>query len=373
MNKLRIKIFFLALYFLLPLSGFGQLNNEPLQWQTIPADSAGLWLDLSTLGYFKNNEYFSVLEGFTLPGYQLNPSLRFQIDSTISISAGIFLNHYFGEEKIDQVSPFFRLKYQKKYFTAIFGNLEGALAHQLIEPLYDFDRLIYDRQENGLQFKWKDDHFYSDLWINWKQFIYPNDIRQEKFVAGYSGSYTPQLASENLKITIPIQLLARHLGGQINQPGRSSNSIFNYATGLEIQKKVLESKWIQSIAWKNYLVVNNAVFNENLGSRRGTGFYSNLSTQFKLFDLMLSYWYSDHFIGPEGGIIYSSIAFSDFYQGVTEAKRNLLIMRIMKNIKLSDFDLVMRFEPFYDFNNTTLEYSFGFYLNLTESFFLLKI
>ena len=34
----------------------------------------------------------------------------------------------------------------------IFGNLDGSIQHQLIEPIYNFERVITNRLENGAQF-----------------------------------------------------------------------------------------------------------------------------------------------------------------------------------------------------------------------------
>ena len=134
--------------------GFSQLNNRLFEDRKaiFPDRENKLYLDIGLLGFTKNNEYFNdIADGYTLFGYQFYPSLAYFPAENVRIDAGIYLQKDFGASGFQTIAPTFSLKVKKGDWNIIFGNLDGGLNHRLIEPLYDFERVLNDRLETGLQ------------------------------------------------------------------------------------------------------------------------------------------------------------------------------------------------------------------------------
>src|SRR5262249_28334361 len=137
------------------------------------------------LGFGKNNEYeHTIVQGYTLFGYQFNPYLSYQISKHFRVDAGVFLQKDFGNSSYTTTAPTLSVKYQLKDFSITFGNLDGSLNHRLIEPLYDFERVLNNRLENGLQVQVIRDDLFFDTWVDWHKMIYVNDPNQEQLTAG---------------------------------------------------------------------------------------------------------------------------------------------------------------------------------------------
>src|SRR5690606_37428096 len=110
-----------------------------------------MYLEFDMLGFVKNNEYFNdIVDGYTLFGYQFSPRIVFYPEDNVRIDAGVFLRKDFGREEYYSFVPTFSIKIKQNNWKIIFGNLEGNLNHQLIEPLYDFERALDDPLETGL-------------------------------------------------------------------------------------------------------------------------------------------------------------------------------------------------------------------------------
>lgn len=76
---------------------------------------------------------------------------------------------------------------------------------------------------------------------------------------------------------------------------------------------------------------------------------------------MLSYFDGNKYMAPRGTAIYQSVSIDK--AGVTEANRQLAILRLMYKKQLSD-DLILdaRIEPVYDIKNSSLDYAYSLYL-----------
>jgi hypothetical protein len=136
-----------------------QINNSMLndEININPNDSGKFVVTVSNFNYLRNTEYFNNIElGRTLFGTQLHPRLSYQPNAQTTLQAGVFLQQDFGAvPSLTLVLPTFSVKLKSKnnQRAFIFGTLEGALAHQLIEPLFDINSAILRRVENGAQFK----------------------------------------------------------------------------------------------------------------------------------------------------------------------------------------------------------------------------
>lgn len=365
-----------ALFFvimLLPVAAFAQLNNSAFaqRMSVDSADSNKLFLGINMLGFMKDNEYFdTVIEGYTLFGYQVNPYLSYNIAKNVRLDAGVFVQKDFGNDTYTDVQPTLSLKIRNNNVNFIFGTLEGSIHHRLIEPLYDFERVLNNRLENGAQIIWmKDSGLFLDAWIDWQKMIYANSTEPERFTGGISFNKT-LFRFGNVHVDLPLQLVASHQGGQIDTVDNEVITRFNMAGGLTLEgtgPDILKSWGIKLYAASFNTNANTPVFNEE-----GFGLLLNpyVATTFGL-TVMGSYWYGNRFLTVEGSPVYATT--NEQYPARIDKNREFFMLRFLYDLKVADgLTLTARAEPFYDTYAESIEYSFGFYLNFSERFFLLN-
>jgi hypothetical protein len=103
----------------------------------------------------------------------------------------------------------------------------------------------------------------------------------------------------------------------------------------------------------------------------GWGVYINpyITTSFGL-TVMGSYWHSDKFLSFNGGGFYPSI--SEQRPERVDRQREIFMLRFLYDVKVADgLNFTLRAEPFYDTYSKAIEYSYGFYFNYYNRFFLL--
>lgn len=356
---------------LIPVITLAQLDNRAFeQRMTInPADSNKLFLGVNALSFMRDNEYFgTTVEGYTLFGYQLNPYLSYHISKNVRLDAGVYAQKDFGNDEYSQVKPTFSLKIKQHNFNFIFGTLEGSLSHRLIEPLYDFERVMNNRLENGAQMLWMKDGLFLDAWIDWQKMIYANSTDPERLTAGISLNKT-LFTFGNTHVDLPLQVVVGHQGGQIDVVDNEVITRFNMAGGLTLEgaRTGFINGWgIKAYAASFSTNANSPVFDN------GVGVYINPYVKTKVgLTVMASYWNGDRYQSIQGSPLYASV--NELYPNRIDEKRDFLMLRFLYDVKVTDgLTLSARAEPFYDSYAQELEYSFGLYLNFSERFFLLN-
>jgi hypothetical protein len=352
-------------------TGFGQLNNNAFEQRlsVVEADSGKLFLGINFLGFGKNNEYFdTTVDGYTLFGYQLNPYLSYNIAKNVRLDAGVYAQKDFGNDEYSDIKPTLSLKISKRNFNFIFGTLEGSLHHRMIEPLYDFERGLNNRLENGIQVLWMKDDLFLDAWVDWQHMIYFNDTQPERLAAGVSFNKT-LFRNGGFHVDLPVQLLADHQGGQIDSVNNPVITRYNGAAGLTVESEA--SGFVRAWGIKVYGVGSNTSSNA-FGYNDGNGIFINpyISTKIGL-TVMGSYWKGNEFLTIQGNQLYPSI--TDNYPARFDEVREFFMLRFLYEVKLTDqLTLTARAEPFYDTYAEALEYSFGLYLNFSDRFFLVN-
>lgn len=341
---------------------FAQLPNLLLE-QRIRIDSLQkLNFRFSSLGFVKNNEYFGpIADGYTLFGYQLNPRVAYQPAPNVVLEAGVFFKNDFGQERITQLAPTFTIKLHHKNWNYLFGTLEGAVSHRLIEPLYNFERLLQQRLENGLQINHQTDRTFFDFWISYLQKTLPGYTHQEHFWGGFS---LEQMlgktgSAPGWALSIPVQLTVFHAGGQNIQSSLPVRTALNAAGSLSLTWTNARPGFFRSVRLDTYAVG----YSENAEKpHTGGGFYPNLTLRTKPATILLSYWNGTNYRADLGGDLYQNFTrrYNSTYR---EPHRQLLILRFLKEIPITDGLAVgIRFEPLYDLKNRNFEHSEGVYI-----------
>ena len=350
------------LYFLFFLSqtALAQIDNRSLE-NVFPLDSTvskRLTFQFSTLYFVKNNEYFNeIADGYTLWGYQMNPRIAYQPAANVSLTGGVFLQYDFGQQGFAQVLPTFTIKIQHKNWDYLFGTLDGSVNHRLIEPLYNFERLLKSRVENGLQIKKITNKSFFDFWISYPKTTGPGQSSQEIFWGGISSERLIH-TKNNFSLRWPLQFTGFHLGGQNLAIALPIRSAFHLNTGLTFDWK-LSQKFLKNIEFTPYLMGFNEIADQN---KSGWAFYPNLIFHTSAFKMQLSYWQGKNYVADFGGDLYQSISRKYGNLNYEEPSRNLLIVRFIKEIQvIQNFNISIRFEPHYDFINHKFEHSEGVY------------
>jgi hypothetical protein len=356
---------------------FGQLDNRAFEDRMAvnPADSGKLFLGVNILGFAKDNEYDDyrnpVITGYTLMGYQFNPYLSYHVNKNIRVNGGIYLQKDFGNPDFTTIAPILSIKYQHKNFSVILGNLESSLNHRLIEPLYDFERVLNNRLENGVQAQLMRDDLFLDAWIDWQKMIYFYDNKQEQLTAGLNLTKRIQNSSRT-QVYLPFQLVTHHQGGQINFAFSGPiQTVLNTAMGLEVRHQT--QGLIRETRLNGYYVYYKTLTPQLLQPfKDGSGAYFNLTASTKYgLDIMGTYWFGHEFITAEGGKIYPSVSVYDYTK--QHHVMSIFILRFLYTAKINDGLYISgRFEPYYDFYYQSIQYSVGLYFNFRNRFFLWK-
>jgi hypothetical protein len=340
-----------------------QINNEVLsdKIEVQESDSGKFSFLLKTNTYFRNTEYFNEIElGRTLLGYQFQPGLAYQINSHVKLEAGVYVRRDFGSPEVfTELQPVFSLKAQKKGFSMIMGTLEGALSHGFHEPIFDINRYIERRNEEGLQFKFKDQQTFIDLFIDWNRYTNRNSNEQEKFVFGFHAKRNLLNKNSSYKIMPDVQVIGKHHGGQIGSNSDTVTMRWNRALGLRFEQGNETTKGFFDF---NYLFYSEPDKTGIWPSSKGKAIFSNLGFKKNHITVSGTIFSGSDFLVPIGTPIYSSqsIEKASTYQ----TDRNLFFLRLIyeKALMKSDVMASIRFEPVYDLQADIFDYSYSVYL-----------
>jgi hypothetical protein len=355
-----------------------------------PADSGRLSLQVDQISYLRNYEWFGKIpNSYTLLGAMLIPQLQYQLNKNISFRAGIFLRREFGRPGLVTVEPVFSAKYQKKGLTFIMGTLEGGMNHRFVEPIYNIERFVVGRMdriglnnvqraantrmEQGLQLKLDKKHFWLDWFIDWRESIVIDDNFREQLNSGIS-TRTMLIDKPGFQLTVPLQALVSHYGGQISSSAVAIESLLNSAAGVSLKFPMPRGRFLRSVQTDHYILgYKNISGNKLQLYNSGNGWLSTLMFHSKWnLDLELRYWKGNTFYGPLGLPLYNSI--SEKIPGFGEPERQLAFATVIYDKQLyPNVNIDLRLEPYYDINNKKLEYGYSVFLRFNKNFFLKKL
>jgi hypothetical protein len=343
-------------------------------WSLEQEGHAGeLRLSASSFTFFKDNEYFNkIVDGYTLFGTQLNPQMVYYPAKDLRIEAGVFLWKDFGNPVLKQVRPTYRVTWTKGYHQFILGNIRANLNHNYIEPLFNFERVMLNPLEEGLQYRYLGNRLFVDVWVDWQRQQYRYSNYQEEIGGGLSSSYRLTPSGSAVQVTVPFQFTAIHHGGQIDTLNKPLQTLFNEAVGLEVRRD-FAGPAVQAFRFNGYVLgfQDNSPTQGQNPFKYGNGLYLNTTLETRYADLMLSYWQGSRFIAPLGGDLYQSASRTVSNPDYLDRQRKLLLVRLLRDFRISDAAaLTVRVEPLYDFNAQLLDFSFGVYLNFRQEWLL---
>lgn len=360
------------------LTVHAQSNDAYLYHRIRPADSLTneLHLNFYNFNYVRNYEYSNKFQdGYTLYGSQLEPTLIYYAHPNLAITAGAYLRKDFGGEGIYDAKPLFNLKYSKKNLTLVFGSLEGNVQHQYIEQLYDFEHKITKPISYGTQLLLEKERWRLDTWIAWQKMIYKGDAAKEEIVGGFTSDFT-LFRSNNWKLTLPVQTLLYHAGGQIDVLDEVPiSTLLNAATGFTLTKTL--GYQVKQIFTKNYVAVyKDASPTKTRAYQGGFGLWLNAGVDTRWGNLTTSYWKGNNFITIEGMPLYASVSATVDDYGYTQNHQDILKFTYSYQRELvPNLYLDLRFEPHFNLNQAdkNLQFNHSFFLTYKENFKLFKV
>lgn len=333
-----IRLIAISLLWIALFAGADKLNaqiDERLferDYRIDPEKKGELLLELDNLSFFKDNEFEGdYRKGYTLPGLWIRPTLVYYPLGNMKIELGLNLLRYWGTNYypnshytgipdwnenratrgLGHLLPFFRFQVALyEHVNVVLGNLYGGASHRLPESLYDPEYNLTSDPEAGVQLLFDYRHFTLDGWVDWQSFIYHGDDHQEKFIAGISSKIKFMKPGSRLQLDLPLQMIFRHQGGEIDSVDASVKTWLNAGTGLELSYR-FGRKYLEKMNFNVRGLYSSQQAGKVLPVGEGWGFDTNISAEVKDFKLQAGYWKCHDFFTIEGNPFFGSLSVFD--------------------------------------------------------------
>ena len=314
-------------------------------------------IDVST--YLRNNEYFSdYVEGYTLPGYTLQPTIAYFPTKNTSIEAGLRIMQYGGDD--DKAHVFGVVRAQVLFTPDLrltLGVLDGYASHDLPESIIDNEKNLNGRPETGVQLIYNNKkNIYAEAWVDWQHFIYHGDTVPERLMGGVGINYALLTDRNRFFLEIPIRLTANHVGGQINDYEEPMQSLSNGVAGLRL------SRWSDGAVKEWQLDVRQLFFHVMAGKElypatNGTAFNIEYYLRIKYFDATFGYFGGHDFYATNGNPTFMNISnYKNYYQ----KHRSIATAELNFNYQPSKaFRLYVGGKAYYDTDASQCDYYYG--------------
>jgi hypothetical protein len=338
------------------------------------ADSNRLSLRTDLCSFFKNNEYFSpVAEGQTYPGVAMTAVLNYQHSNWFRAEAGAYAVKFSGRKQLINLQPFLSLQYSVlPSFHIIMGNIYGGVNHRLIKPMYQWERHFVENPESGLQLLWHPERLFADMWIDWQRYIERNDPFPEMLTFGTSVAWQMRSPDEPFRLSLPLQLLIHHKGGQIDISDENMIVMGNMATGL-CSRWDIDSKWLQWAGMDFYFTGYYDRYPDALRPySKGWGTYPVLHLNTAPFTLTTGYWYGEKYFAFQGEPLFNS--FNPYEPEQQIPVRNMLTVKFSFEKTLYRYIFIGAYiETYSDLQRGKTDYNFGIHLRLNRNFSLKQL
>lgn len=329
--------------------------------------------NIKTISFFKNNEYFNdILQGYTLFGNSLHSRLQYYPSDKTKLEAGLFLLQYYGLENFTQAIPTFSFQYHvSESVDIVLGSLYGSTNHNVIEPLFRYEYVFTDNIETGLQFLIDKPRYKGDIWINWQDFIFKGEDKQEIFTLGLVNRFYLNDKESKHSISIPAQAIFIHQGGQINDTDEKLITYNNSAIGINYTLNTPESFFKRISLESCFVNFADMSSDYQLPYIQGYGIYSSGDLKVRGFDLRVAHWYSEFYATGRGHPIFGGV--STIWSDHREDQRALISTRLMYEKRiLEGLFITAGAEAYFDLYNYYVDYWYMLNINFNRDFFIKK-
>lgn len=298
-----------------------------------PAAKGELRVGIEAMPFMRDNEYKSrLVKGYTLPGVWIDPTVSYQPLGNLKLELGAHLLHFWGATRYPDCNyggltdwngkntqsgfhcvPVFRAQMQlAQGLNVVAGTLYGKSRHGLIAPLYNDELNLSADPETGVQVLWDSRPFHLDAWVNWENFIFKNDSRQESFTFGLSARVRPSRRAARAQWYIPVQMLFQHHGGEINfaAEDRTVKTWLNAAAGVGVELP-LPTRLPVKLGFETTAAYFGQQSGEALPFDKGYGLLATASAQVWRCKAVLGYWRCKDFVSILGNPLYGAMSMDE--------------------------------------------------------------
>lgn len=359
----------IAIYiFLIPGATTAQyFSAEADVERLLKADSAALHLTIDNYNFLWNNEFFGpIVEGYTLIGYNLQPALEYHFTPNIKAKAGVRLTKYSGLDKFTDCLPVYSVTWHTDKLSVTMGTIEGASFHRLPEPIMFRERQLTNNYENGMQIVYNTSRLFTDVWVDWQDFIFHGDNKKEQIYGGLSVGWKA-LQTDALEVELPASFTIFHRGGQIDTDTTPMRLFYYVSGGARLTHHT--SGFVSGIGASSQVIgyKDNSPTPESI-YQSGWGWLSDVSLMHGQSSLTVGYWLADGFITQQGNPMYMSLS----YDGATDQKRRSMLtaeLNLAKEIT-NYFTAALTAVGYYDLKNSSFDYTYAFTFVLKPDFVL---
>jgi hypothetical protein len=304
------------------------------------------------------------IEGYTLIGNFIEPALLYYPFKNLYLKFGFHLLNYSGTGTMSEIKPVIATKFNFSPGTSLtMGSLEGNEKHQMLDPLFDVERLYTNNSENGIEFETHSYRLFSDTWLDWEHFIFRGDTTQEVLTFGESLNYKAGKIGNLAEISIPLQLLIKHKGGQISNYSQHLETTLNFALGLNADFNTGNDRLRTGLELLHLLYFDNSS-QQILSFGNGYADWLRLKCHYRPFYFEVSYWQSHNFYAPNGNLMYSSI--SGYENNTILSVRKILgSSGYLKLSPSRQSEINLGFDFYYDLSQKKLFSAMALHLNLS--------
>lgn len=340
-----------------------------------PEAKENLYFRFENLNFAKNNEYNGAfVKGATYFGYLATPKLIYYPTSNFRIEAGIRLQKYSGLSGFSESEPVLSLHYKaNEKLSLILGSLDQEDNHHLHEAIFEPERFFTDKGENGIQVLYNSKSLKAETWVNWEQFIFQNDPLKEVFTFGLSADMRISNPDSQYSLSIPMQVLFVHRGGEIDSSDENKQTIRNIVTGISLKKNVtgsfLKSVELEALAFD----FNDNSETKEFGFNNGKAIHLRAGMKTEHSDLKIGYWSGDKFNSARGSALFQSMSIFD--NSYVREKRDLITAKYRIHKSIAKGILIGgQVDAYFDTNaNGDLSYATSVFVKINAEFFLKKI
>ena len=352
-------------------------------------DSNRIALQVDAGHFFQNNEFFGRhAEGYTLPGFYLQPKMIWHVDPRVTFEVGAHWLHFWGAHNYpagttygiwplqdDSLStpihllPWIRTDvYFNDFLTLTLGNLHNNICHRLPLPLYNPERQYAADPEAGVQLQACYKHLQADVWIDWREFIWQRSNRQEQFFFGTSLKGNLYFG-DHWTLYLPMHFIAQHIGGQGLAEHKPVQTHFNAAAGLGVHYS--QSPWNASA--ECYAIGYTRKGISEVPFNKGRGVYPTLRIGYDNTTLDVGYWQGHGFLPLLGSQLFSNIGETSYETNVFHRCHLLTVGARYEwhQFRYCNISVEGRYYNYLVTENAS-QYSFGIFLDLHPTLTLLR-
>lgn len=331
-------------------------------------------LRVANENFFKNDEYFGdYVEGYTLVGYMVQPSVVYYATDDVMIEAGVRLLEYGGQSRYDDVSPVWKVAWRfNPHFVLTMGCIPSGVEHDLSEAMWDEEYQLTAEPEIGAHLRGEGEWLSGEVWIDWQQFIKRYDTIPEKFTAGVSLDVHPSAVTSSWQYEMPVRLIVSHIGGQISDYEERLQSLLNASVEARLRRVYGETSFVRE--WR--LAMRGLLFYAMAGAdvrpfSSGAAFNPEASLRARWFDVGLQYFAARNYYAMYGNPLFMSL--SNYKDDVYSVHRNMAIVEGNINWRAAGCArFTVGAKLYYDVDAAQAEYYYGFGIAVTPAWRLAR-